>query len=191
MNRKTFWLLTLFEGGLGVVAFIILCLTHRPIPLLGSTGPSAWAWGIIGALLTYVALASGLRFWPYLQRKLTGHIQQLRQLFMPLTVLQFALMATLAGLGEELLFRVLLQSWLDSWMPISLAIIFSSLIFAAMHWLSLTYFILTLIMSIAFGLVYHATQSYVLVATWHGLYDFIALVVLTRQAHWLLPTTSR
>ncbi|MDO3384401.1 CPBP family intramembrane metalloprotease [Gilvimarinus sp. SDUM040013] len=191
MNRKTFWVMALFEGGLGVVALVVLLLLQAPIPLLGNTGVWSLLWGAGAALLTYALLVAALRLWPFFQAKLSAHIWQLRQLFVSLSLIEFAFIATLAGIGEELLFRVLLQSWLDTWLPASFAIIISALIFAAMHWLSVTYLTVTLVMGLVFGVVYHITQSLVLVASWHGIYDFIALVVVSRRPHWLLPTKDQ
>lgn len=190
MNRKTFWLLTAFEGGLGVLALLLLAVFDLPFSLLGNTGHGAWLWGLLAALSTYSVLVVALRLWPWLQTRLARHIEQMHLLFVPLGALEFALLAALAGVGEELLFRVWLQSLFDTWLPASVAIALSALIFAALHGLSVTYFAVTMVMGLALGAVYHTTQSVVLVATWHGVYDFIALIVLARRPHWLLPSVA-
>lgn len=186
MNRKTYWLMVLFEAGLGGLGLCGLALTSPTLVTLTRSPISACLWGVGAAIITYLVLVQAIRLNHALQQKLTPHIMQLNTLFKALKIWQLALVAALAGFGEELLFRAFLQSWLSLYLPAILALVLASLVFAALHWLSVTYFVATLIMGMAFGAVYQATQDLLLVAIWHGVYDFIALIVVARYPHRLM-----
>ncbi|MCE3251897.1 MAG: hypothetical protein K0Q67_907, partial [Cellvibrio sp.] len=45
------------------------------------------------------------------------------------------------------------------------------------------YFVCTILMSIALGVGYYLSGSLLMVMVWHGVYDFIALVVLVKFPH--------
>ncbi|MDO3383126.1 CPBP family intramembrane glutamic endopeptidase [Gilvimarinus algae] len=185
MKHSVFVTMSLFEGGLSVIALLLLSFTTIVINPPGSAGAGALLWGCLAALATYGAMALSVRWLPGFRARLRPHIGQMQQLFTPLSLWQLAFISLLAGVGEELLFRVLLQNWLAGFGYPSVAIVLASLVFAALHWLSLTYFLVTLVVGLAFGIVYHTTQSFVLVASWHGVYDFIALVIVSRCPQWL------
>lgn len=93
---------------------------------------------------------------------------------------KIACVALLAGVGEELLFRIALQSWLANHVAIYLAIFAPALVFGLLHFLSWSYFIAATVMGLLFGIVYHLTQSAMLVIVWHAVYDLIALGVMIK-----------
>ncbi len=110
---------------------------------------------------------------------------QLHQLTRHLSWPQIVLLSLLAGVGEELLFRGALQSWLSDVIGVYTAIVLASLIFALLHALTLYYFLFTFVLSIAFGLIFHYSQSMVLLMSIHGFYDILALGVIAKCPHWL------
>lgn len=84
-----------------------------------------------------------------------------------------------AGIGEELFFRGVLQH--------ELGIVLSSVLFSVLHfgravrtypWISVLYFLL----SAAFGVVFHYTESLPTVILAHAGYDFVLLTYLRRLA---------
>ncbi|MDZ7748382.1 MAG: CPBP family intramembrane glutamic endopeptidase [Halofilum sp. (in: g-proteobacteria)] len=86
--------------------------------------------------------------------------------------------AALAGLGEELLFRGVLQAWLvglgGPWQGVSLA----AVVFGLVHYLSWAYFVLATVMGLYLGALYLVTGDLLLACLVHALYDWIALEYL-------------
>lgn len=83
-------------------------------------------------------------------------------------------MVLFVGLGEELLFRQILQNRLKGKMGVMLAIVLSSLIFAAMHsgYSSLTYLLFVFVVGIVLGFEFQRTGSLVYVSLLHGSINF-------------------
>ncbi|SFI66655.1 CPBP family intramembrane glutamic endopeptidase [Planctomicrobium piriforme] len=75
----------------------------------------------------------------------------------------------LAPLKEELLFRVVLQNWLTQYFPAAFAIVFTSVVFGAIHGYPDCFPIAVL--SLVLGIVYHRRRSYLAVVTLHGLFN--------------------
>ncbi len=97
-----------------------------------------------------------------------------------------ALIAAAAGLGEELLFRGLLQHGLAGWLAppwgVWIALLAASLAFGCCHLLSTTYAVLAALIGLYLGLLLMFSGSLLAPALAHGLYDFVALVYLLRDA---------
>jgi membrane protease YdiL (CAAX protease family) len=72
-----------------------------------------------------------------------------------------------------------LLSWWDG-MPVPLGILIVAVIFGACHWITHLYFLLATITGIYLGWLYQYSGSLVEPVLAHALYDFIALVVITR-----------
>jgi membrane protease YdiL (CAAX protease family) len=97
------------------------------------------------------------------------------------------LLAALAGFGEELLFRGVLQVLLERWTAWgnwsqAAGLILSNVIFGLLHFVTPTYALLAGLMGIYFGLLLNVTQSHSLLTPIlaHGLYDYLAFLVLIR-----------
>jgi uncharacterized protein len=94
------------------------------------------------------------------------------------------LVSLLAGFGEELLFRGVLQAWLSDlagpWIGVALA----AVIFGLMHFLSWTYFLLATGLGLYLGTLYELTGNLLLVCLVHALYDWVAIT-------WLLHSDDR
>jgi len=112
-------------------------------------------------------------------------LQQLHRLVVTLTWPQIVLISALAGLSEELLFRGALQSWLEGLTGVYSAIFLSSLVFAALHAMTLYYFVTAFLLSVFFGYLFHLTHSMLLLVTVHAIYDVIAIGVIAKKPHWL------
>ena len=89
-----------------------------------------------------------------------------------------------AGVGEEMLFRGVLQYELTSRVGQGVAIGVSSLIFGALHAVTPLYAILAGLASVYFGVLYIWSSNLAVPITAHAVYDLIALLF----AHW---TVSR
>lgn len=86
---------------------------------------------------------------------------------------ELALVALLAGLGEELLFRGALQPLLG--LPVA------SLLFALAHFITPTYAVLTGLMGLYLGWLAETSGTLWVPITTHALYDFIAFLVVIRD----------
>jgi len=91
------------------------------------------------------------------------------------------LAALLAGFGEELLFRGVLQAWLADglgpWIGLGLA----SVVFGFMHAVSPAYFVVATVMGLYLGALYHFTGNLVLASLVHAIYDWIAIEMVLRR----------
>lgn len=140
------------------------------------------AWGAAACVPLLVGLWLGTRY-PI------GPLRELRDLtrdlvmpvFRDCSVADMALVAILAGVGEELLFRGVVQEAIThrfGW-PIGLAA--ASLLFGLVHPLSRAYAILTGLVGVYLGWLWLATGSLVTPIVTHAVYDFVALVYLVKR----------
>lgn len=181
--------------GLGVVLasqLAIVLLGVAGIWLLNVSLPAAkigWVlasiFGIALAVITFAIFLSVYRFGGRFAQTLLTDLQRVWGLFAGYSWGKMIVVATLAGIGEELLFRGFAQTWLNNYMVIAWAILISSIIFAMLHYLSYAYFICAVLMSIAFGIGYYLSGSLLMVIVWHGVYDLIALAVIVKYRHFI------
>jgi hypothetical protein len=92
-----------------------------------------------------------------------------------------ALIALLAGVGEELFFRGWLQSVLTSKFEAWLGILIASALFGLAHYLSRTYAIYAGLTGLYLGVIYQISGNLYMVMVIHTLYDFIALMYLVSK----------
>ena len=189
-STHRFLLITiLFEGGLAALALLVGWLTGFS-PWYG-LHPAHWfeqltrdvLWGVLAA-----APAVAILFWDELERfaplrGLKVDVRGVLQHYLAgATHSQLLFIAILAGLGEELFFRGLIQAGLARLLPIEIAFIGSllvaSLIFGACHYLSHTYFLLATVAGLYFGLLMIASGSLWPPIIAHALYDYVALAYL-------------
>jgi len=88
------------------------------------------------------------------------------------------LAAALAGLGEELLFRGVLQAGLAGLTGPWAAVVTVAVVFGALHALTRAYFVLATLMGAYLGALYALSGSLLLVTLVHALYDWVALEYL-------------
>lgn len=98
-----------------------------------------------------------------------------------LTPLRGALLALAAGVGEEALFRGVLQTSLDAHMPTMAAIFGTSLVFGALHARTFLYAAAAGLISLYLGALFSLTGGLTAPMIVHGLYDFFAFEA-TRRA---------
>jgi len=85
-----------------------------------------------------------------------------------------------AGVGEELLFRGVLQYELSSRFGAGIAVAISSIIFGGLHAVTPMYAFLATVASIYFGLLFEIGNNLGIAMVCHGVYDVFALF----WAHW-------
>jgi membrane protease YdiL (CAAX protease family) len=102
-----------------------------------------------------------------------------------------AVMAVGAGVGEEALFRGVLQTWLQTWLTAALplasadqaaaaGVAAASLVFGALHALNPAYFFFATAAGVVFGVEYLVAGLPAAAAT-HAVYDFAALLLTIRM----------
>jgi len=100
----------------------------------------------------------------------------------PCHLVDLVLLATLAGVAEEFLFRAFLQSLLTDQFGAAVGLVIASLLFGIAHWITPGYAILAGIAGFYLGIVWMLTAGNpVVVIIAHGVYDLIALIVLLQQ----------
>jgi hypothetical protein len=93
---------------------------------------------------------------------------------------EIALVAGLAGLGEEALFRGVLQTALVPHLSAWAALAVTAVVFGLVHFLNLTYALLATLVGGYLGWLQVASGNLLVPVVAHALYDFIALLVLIR-----------
>ncbi|MEN0035576.1 MAG: CPBP family intramembrane glutamic endopeptidase [Cellvibrio sp.] len=139
--------------------------------------------GIFAAVVTYALMYFVYLYGGRVAEQLTIDVKKMGRHFIGYSWGKLVIISILAGVGEELLFRVGLQAWFATHVNIYLAILIPALIFGLLHFISFVYFVVATLMGIVFGVAYHFSDSLVLVMLWHGAYDLIALAVLVKYPH--------
>jgi hypothetical protein len=173
----------LLESGLGLLALLLGWLMGPP-----ALASFRWDWRDAGLGLTasFPLLAVFLVCvrWPV--GPLAGikrfSDEFIRPLFAPCTVLDLALLALLAGVGEELLFRGVLQPACAHWLGDWPAILATSALFGILHLVTPAYGVMAAAMSVYLGWVCLERGNVLVVIVAHGFYDFVALLFLVRGA---------
>lgn len=93
------------------------------------------------------------------------------------------ILAGIAGFSEEALFRGMLQPWLEDTTGITAGLIISNIVFALVHAVTPLYALLAMLMGLYLGLSldYGGERNLLTPIVIHGLYDFIAFIVILRD----------
>jgi len=174
-------LIMLFEGALLPLSLLLSWLLDIPLTL--SPGGLSILMGVLGTLPIWGLLvgARSLRLSP-VEEFFSWVDRNIVSLFRGATGWQIAVIALLAGLGEEMLFRGIIQQGLQGWLGPWPGLLLASFVFGAAHWVSRTYMIFACLMGLYLGLLYWRTDNLLVPIIVHALYDFIALRLLLRQA---------
>ena len=98
------------------------------------------------------------------------------------------IIALLAGLGEEALFRGVLQTSLAGTMNVWLAVCLIGALFGLVHYVSTTYAIYAGLVGVYLGVLHILTGNLLVPILIHAVYDFVALTYLVHFRS--LPTPS-
>lgn len=177
------WLMVgyLLEGSLAVVALALSWLCD-----LSLEQSLRWrlADGLLGVVLT-VPMGLGFVLCLYVPLPPLVRIRQfsdevLRPLFASCSLMQLALLSLLAGIGEELLFRGVIQEILSRWAGAAVGLVLASLLFGLLHPITPTYILLAGLMGLYLGIAWLLTGNLLTVIVAHALYDFGVLLYLVR-----------
>lgn len=176
-------LAVLTEGGLLVAASLLgWALDQPPLRFFDWTLRGAF-WGV-AATTPLLVLFFVFLCWPIgpLQRIQRFSEEVIRPLMAPCSWIDLLGISALAGLGEETLFRGVLQEAVSRWFNSAwVGILVVSCLFGLMHSITLTYFVLASLMGAYLGCVWlYADHNLLVIVIAHALYDFVALLWLLR-----------
>jgi uncharacterized protein len=184
------WFLRLaciFEGGL-IVLGVFLGWVLR-VDLFDSLRPDAKAIlaGVLGAIPPFLLLLVTERFKiPALVRIKKLVLEALGPPLAACRWYELILVAALAGVGEELLFRGVIQPLCERWLPMPQpwnligALVLPNVVFGLLHLITPTYAVLAGAMGVYFGVMLDMTGTRNLWAPIlaHGLYDYWAFLLI-------------
>ncbi|MBF0537430.1 MAG: CPBP family intramembrane metalloprotease [Nitrospirae bacterium] len=110
------------------------------------------------------------RTWAFLKTMRQFVIQHIRAMFVSTTLVDVVFICMLAGVSEEALFRGIIQA--------RLGIIWASVIFGLLHFISPAYFIFATVMGLYLGWVFVLYNGLFVPILVHFLYDLGAIVYL-------------
>jgi uncharacterized protein len=90
------------------------------------------------------------------------------------------LVSLMAGIGEEVLFRGVMQAGLADRLPVWLAVGIAAVLFGVAHWLTVSYAVFATLIGVYLGILFLVTGNLLAPAVTHALYDVVALSVLVR-----------
>ncbi len=93
---------------------------------------------------------------------------------------ELLLISAAAGLGEELLFRGLVQNLGQAWLGTLWGLALASLLFGLAHPLTRWYIAIAALIGLYLGWLWLATGNLLAPIVAHGLYDFVVLLVMAR-----------
>lgn len=182
-RRQTVVLLAiLVEGGLLVAASTLGWILDQPPLRHFAWTAQAILWGI-AATLPLLALFFLILRWPIAPFKRIQRFSEdiIRPLLAPCSVIDLLGISALAGLGEEMLFRGVLQEAFAGWFNVWVGIGVASLLFGLLHSITFTYAVLATVMGAYLGCVWlWADQNLLVIVITHALYDFVVLLWLLR-----------
>ena len=184
-----------FEGALAVVAVALGWLVDQPPMETLRWDPVGLALGALLALPPLALVLVGMQWpvWPFSDVRRVAD-QMLVPLFGRWTVGEMAIVALLAGLGEEMLFRGVLQAAIAQWtsnnaaaagwhVPVLsawVALIVAALVFGMAHGITVGYAVLAALIGLYLGWIWMITGSLIVPITVHAVYDFLALLYLVK-----------
>lgn len=173
-----------FEGGLVAVAAGLGWVLKQPLWAdLHWNARDALA-GILASLplvaVFLVTLRSSVRPLCEIRHFLEANIAPI---FGRWSLAQLAVVSLLAGLGEEILFRAVIQGWLGEHLGMGWGLVAASILFGCAHPLTRAYAMAAGLVGLYLGLLWQAGGNLLIPIVTHGAYDFLALVYFLR-IHW-------
>jgi membrane protease YdiL (CAAX protease family) len=175
------WIASAFEGGLVLMAYLLgRWVSIDPLESLRLDVTAAF-WGVLGSLLLYglFMLSERMEATRTIREFL---IDKMGGLLASCSGLELLYLGCLAGLTEEILFRGVLQPWLERDWGWAGGLVFSNLIFALVHWITPTYALLAGLCGLLLGFMLDIGPERNLLAPilTHAIYDFMAFMVVAQ-----------
>jgi len=182
-NESIFRVAALFEGGLVLVAWCLGLLLDRPPWAQIQWSAAELGWGLLATLPLIAGLLVITRYPLGPFKALNDFVRQwVLPLFVTCTTWQLAVISLLAGLGEEALFRGVVQAGVEQlcgWPWLALAV--ASALFGLAHAVTTTYAILAGLIGVYLGWLWLESGNLLVPIVTHAAYDFVALAYLLRS----------
>jgi len=185
MKRRPIMFALGFESALAIVALALALVFGLRPWLTMEFSAAALGLSVLATVPMIAAVQTLMQLrWGWVQalrRIVEDHLLPLFKGAGPAAVFAVALAA---GIGEELLFRGVIQAGLEGLVGPMAALAAASLLFGLAHALTTAYFLLTFLMGVYLGWLYQATGNLLLPIMVHFLYDWVVLA-------WYLRDTRR
>ncbi len=185
-NREDF----LHAAGLFEFAMLVIGLFLGWVFSVGAVEQIHWSWiavmwgSLAGTVLFLVIL--GLERLPFdpLKSIQDTVVKVIGRPLSQCNLLELALLALLAGIGEEVLFRGFLMTWLESIGGYWVGLIISSIVFGLVHSVTWAYTFFAAMAGAFLGWLFDATgeRNLLVPIIGHALYDFLAFIMIAREA---------
>ncbi len=175
-----------FEGGLALLAAVIGGFIGIDPLAAVKWSPGAIGWGLLGSLpLIGMLLVTVWIRWEPLRRVADTVDEVLCRFFRHAGWIDVAAISFLAGLGEEMLFRGVLQAGLAEWIggtPGAFAgLALGAVVFGAAHAVHRPYFVVATMMGLYFGGLFLHFENLAVPIIVHAVYDFVAILYLRHR----------
>jgi uncharacterized protein len=173
-----------FEAGLAPFSlFLGWLLGHPPLALFVWSLQDA-LWGAVAAV-PLIVLFLAMLTWPIgpLARVRTFCEEDVVPLFDQSDWSELALISLSAGVGEEMLFRGVLQASFTHWLGVAWGLALASVFFGLLHPISVSYIVFAGFLGFYLGAVWIVNGNLLAAMVTHALYDFAALGYLIRVLH--------
>jgi membrane protease YdiL (CAAX protease family) len=182
-------LLTGVGSQVAILLFGVLLGWLLSVPWTGAVQitPSAIIWGIVLTLpmAAFVIAIVETSRGPFGQ--LRADFGRVLQLFGNCTPLDLLILSLLAGVGEEILFRGVLQVYIAGWAGPFAALGVASILFGFAHAISRVYTVFAALIGLYLGALYLWFDNLLVPMIVHGLYDFIALIYGVHYRKFRIP----
>lgn len=180
----------IFEGGLLVLAWGLGHLLGAPVGEQTTFTPSAFVLGVVATVPLVAGLYWALRSrWSVLVR-LRGVMEDtVAPLFAGCPMWGIAIISILAGVGEEALFRGVLQTYLAGHLGVVPALLVTSSLFGLVHPVTALYAVMAGLIGLYLGVLAVWHDNLLVPMVVHALYDFVALTYLVHY-HRLQPDSG-
>jgi membrane protease YdiL (CAAX protease family) len=145
-------------------------------------GWGSFLWGVLATPPLLLVLIWALKR-PHgsLRRLVDFVVGQLGPILSGRSTAELALLAVLAGVGEELLFRGVVQAGLARLVPNPLALLCASVFFGLAHFATSTYAVVAGLMGLYLGGLFLVQGSLLAPIVTHALYDLVALLLVVQR----------
>jgi membrane protease YdiL (CAAX protease family) len=178
-NPISFEFLVLFEGALAPMALVLGWVARQPALEGFEWSARSATLGALAAMPMFGMLLVGMS-------RPVGPLARIKRFFeeeaRPVLVgrsrADLMLLSLVAGIGEEMLFRGVIQAALGRWLGRWVGLAGASLMFGLLHPISPTYVVIATALGAYLGGLYMIDGNLLSAIVAHALYDFLALIVL-------------
>ncbi|MGH7192529.1 MAG: lysostaphin resistance A-like protein, partial [Candidatus Saccharimonadales bacterium] len=168
---------TAAEAAIGVVAALLAWWLEVPVAEGWRLDLASVAMGVTAAAPLFAVMWMAVRFPLGPFRKLKALVEEsIAPLFRTGGLFDFAVISLLAGAGEELLFRGVVQRGLAPTLGSWMACLLAAVLFGLCHALNAGYLTLATAIGLYLGWLERATGNLAIPIITHAVYDFAALI---------------